>query len=67
MIRRSIEHGERRSEEMVEAASTVANVDVEPLMATATARRQQWAGNQRDALAADDLGGLLDAIRAART
>jgi 3-hydroxyisobutyrate dehydrogenase-like beta-hydroxyacid dehydrogenase len=67
MIRRSIEHGERRSEEMAEAASTVANAGVEPLMATATTRRQQWAGNQRDALAADDLGGLLDAIRAART
>ncbi|HEY5050317.1 MAG TPA: DUF1932 domain-containing protein [Acidothermaceae bacterium] len=67
MIRRSVEHGERRSEEMVEAASTVANAGVEALMATATARRQALAGNQRDALVADDLGGLLDAIRAART
>ena len=35
-------------------------------MATATARRQAWAADQRDALAAADLGGLLDAIRAAR-
>jgi 3-hydroxyisobutyrate dehydrogenase-like beta-hydroxyacid dehydrogenase len=67
MIRRSIEHGERRSEEMVEAASTVSNAGVESLMATATARRQAWAGGQRDALKADDLDGLLDAIRAART
>jgi 3-hydroxyisobutyrate dehydrogenase-like beta-hydroxyacid dehydrogenase len=66
MIRRSIEHGERRSEEMVEAAATVRDADVDALMATATARRQAWAGDQRDALAADDLGGLLDAIRAAR-
>ena len=67
MIRRSIEHGERRSEEMVEAASTVRDADVDALMATATARRQAWAGDQREALAANDLGGLLDAIRAART
>jgi 3-hydroxyisobutyrate dehydrogenase-like beta-hydroxyacid dehydrogenase len=67
MIRRSIEHGERRSEEMVEAASTVRDADVDALMATATARRQAWAADQRDALSASDLGGLLDAIRAART
>jgi 3-hydroxyisobutyrate dehydrogenase-like beta-hydroxyacid dehydrogenase len=67
MIRRSIEHGERRSEEMMEAASTVRDADVDALMATATARRQAWAGDQHDALAADDLGSLLDAIRAART
>jgi 3-hydroxyisobutyrate dehydrogenase-like beta-hydroxyacid dehydrogenase len=67
MIRRSIEHGERRSEEMMEAASTVRDAAVDALMATATARRQAWAGDQRGALAADDLGGLLDAIRAAQT
>jgi 3-hydroxyisobutyrate dehydrogenase-like beta-hydroxyacid dehydrogenase len=66
MIRRSIEHGERRSEEMVEAASTVRDADVDALMATATARRQAWAGEQRDALKADGLGDLLDAIRAAQ-
>ena len=60
MIRRSIEHGERRSEEMVEAASAVTNAGVEPLMATATARRQAWADKHRDALNADDLGGLLE-------
>ena len=67
MIRRSIEHGERRSQEMVEAAATVRDADVDALMATATARRQAWAADQRDALAAADLGGLLDAIRAAHT
>jgi len=67
MIRRSIEHGERRSEEMVEAASTVRGADVDALMATATARRLAWASDQRDALGANDLGSLLDAIRAART
>jgi 3-hydroxyisobutyrate dehydrogenase-like beta-hydroxyacid dehydrogenase len=66
MIRRSIEHGERRSQEMEEAASTVRDADVDALMATATVRRQAWASGQRAALAATDLGGLLDAIRAAR-
>ena len=67
MIRRSIEHGERRSEEMIEAAATVRDADVDALMATATARRQSWASDQRDALGADDLGSLLDAIRATLT
>jgi hypothetical protein len=66
MIRRSIEHGERRSQEMVEAASTVTDAGVEALMATATAQRQAWAADRRDALTADGLGDLLDAIRAAR-
>jgi len=67
MIRRSIEHGERRSEEMVEAASTVNDANVDPLMATATARRQAWADNHRAALKAEDLGSLLDAILVDRT
>src|SRR5450755_4249530 len=67
MIRRSIEHGERRSEEMVEAASTVNDASVDPLMATATARRQTWADHHRAALKAEDLGSLLDAILADRT
>ena len=66
MIRRSIEHGERRSEEMMEAAATVRDAEVDALMATATARRQAWAGERREALSADDLGSLLDAIRALR-
>jgi 3-hydroxyisobutyrate dehydrogenase-like beta-hydroxyacid dehydrogenase len=66
MIRRSIEHGARRSEEMYEAAVTVADAGIEPLMATATAERQAWAATQVAALAADDLEGILDAIRKAR-
>ena len=67
MIRRSIEHGERRSQEMVEAASTVHDAGVDPLMATATARRQAWADGHRAALNAEDLDSLLDAILAGRT
>lgn len=67
MIRRSLEHGGRRAEEMYEAAVTVADAGVEPLMATATARRQEWAAGQASALPATGLQDLLDAIRKATT
>ena len=64
-ISRSVEHGVRRAEEMREAAKTVAEADVEPLMALATAEREDWAAAHKDALTEKDLGALLDAIRAA--
>ena len=69
MISRSLIHGKRRAEEMREAARTVQEAGVEPLMASATARRQDWAydlARQMTAGAADepDLGRLLDAMRA---
>ena len=65
LIRRSLEHGERRSEEMHEAAATVADAGVQPLMATATAQRQAWAATHAAALDATDLEGILNAIRKA--
>ena len=40
--RRVVQHGRRRAEEMREAAATVADVDVAPRMATATADLQAW-------------------------
>ncbi|MGH8033747.1 MAG: DUF1932 domain-containing protein, partial [Lysobacterales bacterium] len=43
MISRSVEHGVRRAEEMREAAQTVAEAGLQPLMSTACAQRQQWA------------------------
>jgi 3-hydroxyisobutyrate dehydrogenase-like beta-hydroxyacid dehydrogenase len=55
LVARSVEHGTRRAQEMREAADTVAAAGVEPLMSTATAERQAWAGTSPDALA-----GLLD-------
>ncbi len=64
-IRRSLEHGTRRAEEMRQAAQTVAEADVEPLMADATATREDWAAAHKDALKEEDLSALLDAIRAA--
>src|SRR5262245_24394440 len=42
MIGRVVEHGERRAREMEEAAATLRSIGVEPVMAEATARRQDW-------------------------
>jgi 3-hydroxyisobutyrate dehydrogenase-like beta-hydroxyacid dehydrogenase len=46
MFGRVIEHGERRAAEMREAAKTVAEIGLEPLMTTATAERQQWVADR---------------------
>jgi 3-hydroxyisobutyrate dehydrogenase-like beta-hydroxyacid dehydrogenase len=64
MIARSIEHGVRRAEEMREAAHTVAEADVAPLMSKACAARQEWAAQFSDALRHDALADMLDALRA---
>jgi 3-hydroxyisobutyrate dehydrogenase-like beta-hydroxyacid dehydrogenase len=42
MIGRVIEHGERRAREMEEVAETLREAGVEPTMALAAARRQEW-------------------------
>ena len=61
MISRSLEHGTRRAEEMREAARTVAEAGVAPLMSDAIAKRQGWAAGYRSALS-PDLAAMLDAI-----
>jgi 3-hydroxyisobutyrate dehydrogenase-like beta-hydroxyacid dehydrogenase len=43
MIGRVVEHGERRAREMEEVAETLESIGIEPIMASATARRQQWS------------------------
>jgi 3-hydroxyisobutyrate dehydrogenase-like beta-hydroxyacid dehydrogenase len=63
MISRTLEHGVRRAEEMREAARTVAEAGIEPLMASATAERQDWAATHKAALKAGGLKPMLDAIR----
>ena len=63
-ISRSLEHGVRRAEEMREAAKTVAEADIAPLMASATAEREDWAAAFKSALNETNLGAMLDAIRA---
>ena len=42
-IGRMVVHGERRAREMEEVAETLKAIGVEPLMAEATARRQDWS------------------------
>jgi hypothetical protein len=42
MVGRVVEHGERRAREMEEVAVTLRAIGVEPIMAQATARRQDW-------------------------
>jgi 3-hydroxyisobutyrate dehydrogenase-like beta-hydroxyacid dehydrogenase len=64
MISRTLEHGQRRAEEMREAARTVAEAGIEPHMASATAARQDWASAYAAALSQEALPDMLDAIRA---
>jgi hypothetical protein len=40
---RVVVHGERRAREMEEVAETLRAIGVDPLMAEATARRQEWS------------------------
>jgi 3-hydroxyisobutyrate dehydrogenase-like beta-hydroxyacid dehydrogenase len=62
-ISRTLEHGIRRAEEMREAAHTVSEAGIAPLMALATAEREEWAAAFKAALNQNDLGAMLDAIR----
>ncbi len=63
MISRALQHGRRRAEEMHEACATVAAADLTPLLSTAIARRQAWAGEQQVAHDQPSLEQLLDSIR----
>jgi 3-hydroxyisobutyrate dehydrogenase-like beta-hydroxyacid dehydrogenase len=63
MISRALEHGVRRAEEMREAARTVEEAGLAPLLSEAIAQRQAWAARFADALGHEDLVAMLDAIR----
>jgi len=43
MTGRVVVHGERRAREMEEVSATLEAIGIEPIMAEATARRQEWA------------------------
>jgi hypothetical protein len=62
-ISRSLQHGRRRSEEMAEAAATVEEAGVEPLMSRAASERQLRAAGHAGALAELDLAAVIDHIR----
>jgi 3-hydroxyisobutyrate dehydrogenase-like beta-hydroxyacid dehydrogenase len=63
LVGRSIEHGARRAEEMLEVASTVSAAGIEPLMSAACATRQAWAARFPRALEQGEIGPMLDAMR----
>ena len=42
MIERVVSHGKRRASEMREVSETLTSIGLEPIMASATAARQQW-------------------------
>jgi 3-hydroxyisobutyrate dehydrogenase-like beta-hydroxyacid dehydrogenase len=46
-IGRLVVHGERRAREMEEVAETLRAIGVDPIMADATARRQEWSAQLR--------------------
>jgi 3-hydroxyisobutyrate dehydrogenase-like beta-hydroxyacid dehydrogenase len=46
---RVVQHGQRRAEEMREAANTVKEAGFEPLMTAALADKQQWVAGQAEA------------------
>ena len=43
MVGRVVVHGERRAREMEEVAETLRAIGIEPIMAEAAARRQEWS------------------------
>ena len=47
MVGRVAVHGERRAREMEEVAETLRAIGIDPIMAEATARRQDWAAGLR--------------------
>jgi 3-hydroxyisobutyrate dehydrogenase-like beta-hydroxyacid dehydrogenase len=67
MIRRSLQHGKRRAEEMREVAKTVADAGVTPHMTSGAVERHDWAadvGKRVDGYAIRGLAPVLDAVRA---
>lgn len=66
MVSRALEHGVRRAEEMRESAETVREAGIEPLMALATAEREEWAARYHDAhRLKNNLTAMLDAMSSA--
>lgn len=64
MISRSLRHGLRRSEEMCEAAETVAEAGIDGWMSEASARSQERAAQLARASDQHELGPMLDAMLA---
>ena len=65
MIERVVSHGRRRAAEMREVAATLEGIGLAPLMARATAERQQWLADLDVHVKTEDRAVLVRAIRAA--
>jgi 3-hydroxyisobutyrate dehydrogenase-like beta-hydroxyacid dehydrogenase len=61
LIERVVSHGRRRAAEMREVAATLQDIGIEPIMAAATAKRQQWLA---DLGVKEQLGGRKTETRA---
>jgi 3-hydroxyisobutyrate dehydrogenase-like beta-hydroxyacid dehydrogenase len=71
MIGRVVEHGERRARELEEVAATLRALGIDPIMAEATVRRQDWCARlnllpQFEGQAPNDYRAVVRAIMAAR-
>mgnify|MGYP001453937505 CR=1 FL=1 len=62
LISRSLQHGTRRAAEMREAAKTVTETGLDPLMSEACAKRQDWAAQYKTLLREQALNELLDSM-----
>jgi len=70
MLERVVSHGKRRAAEMREVAETLKGIGMEPLMAAATAARQQWVADlgvkeKLKGRKTENRAELVDAIRKA--
>ena len=66
-LNRSLSHGKRRAEEMRECAEMLRDLEIEPVLTTAIAKRQDWAGSLGlkeyfEGSMPSDLSILLEAI-----
>jgi 3-hydroxyisobutyrate dehydrogenase-like beta-hydroxyacid dehydrogenase len=66
MISRALIHGQRRAEEMREAARTVSEMGLSSRMSSACADWEDWASRHPAAAAHQDIGAMLDALLSAR-
>ena len=66
MISRSLLHGQRRCEEMREAARSVQETGIDPLMSNAIALRQEWTASLGVDPAIPTLEAMLDAMLRSR-
>lgn len=62
MVSRSLLHGERRAQEMREAAKTAQEAGLTPWMSRACAEHQAWAATHASALRHAELEDMLDAM-----